>query len=181
MSFFEIEAGIFKKILSYRGRAAELAMGHTVNEATCFAFDYMLYPAVIYRYGPLKGGIVMMFLSLIACLLTLWFYDWAKRDWLGIEAVKDLKNYQGEKNIGRYTAWFLKKSNPVIFLFLTFVHDPFVTAAYFRKSKFNGMNRRDWLIFYGSLILCNGYWTLACYMGISLVEWAWQVVQGLVA
>jgi len=23
------------------------------------------------------------------------------------------------------------------------------------------------LIFYGSLILCNGYWILACFMGIT--------------
>jgi len=48
------------------------------------------------------------------------------------------------------------------------------------KQPFNGMTGRDWLIFYNSLILCNGYWTLACFMGITLVEWAWQGIKGLV-
>jgi len=40
------------------------------------------------------------------------------------------------------------------------------------------MNLRDWKIFMGSLILGNAYWTLAVYMGISLVEWAWKYVTG---
>ena len=180
MNDIEPVSGIFDKILRYRGRASELAVGLAANEAMCFAFDYLLYPAVIYKYGPLWGGGIMIFLSLITCLLTIWFYDWSQRDWLGIEAIKDLKNYQGEKNIARFSAWFLKKSNPAIFLFLTFVHDPFITAAYFRKGKFNGMTRRDWTIFFGSFLLCNGYWTFACYTGITLVEWVWRGVKGLV-
>jgi len=63
----------------------------------------------------------------------------------------------------------------------TSCYAPYMSAAYLRKGTFNGMAGRDWLILYGSLILCNGYWTLACYMGITLVQWAWQAVKGLVA
>ena len=33
------------------------------------------------------------------------------------------------------------------------------------------MNKRDWQIFMGSLILGNAYWTLACFMGNTTVEW----------
>jgi hypothetical protein len=40
------------------------------------------------------------------------------------------------------------------------------------------MNRLDWTIFFGSLFICNGYWIFACYIGITLVEWAWQGVKG---
>jgi len=32
----------------------------------------------------------MALASLVVCLLQLWFYDWSKRDWLGIEAVKSV-------------------------------------------------------------------------------------------
>jgi len=61
------------------------------NQAIVWAFNFAIYPFVIYRFGILKGGVVMTFLSFIVCMLTIWFYDWAKRDWLGIEAIKSLK------------------------------------------------------------------------------------------
>jgi len=54
----------------------------------------------------------------------------------------------------------------------------FVITAYLRHGKFNGMLKHDWSIFMGSLIISNVYWTLACYMGITLFEWGWKVVAG---
>lgn len=66
-----------------------------------------------------------------------------------------------------------KKSDHVVFLFLSIKFDPFITTAYMRHGKFNGMTKRDWKIFTGSLLLGNVYWTLACYMGIMLFEWVW--------
>jgi hypothetical protein len=180
MKNLETASGIFDKILSYRGRVAELAVGHTANQLMSMFFDWVLYPFVIYKYGLIWGGLVMMALSLIACLGTIWFYDWSKRDWLGIEAIKDLKDYDGKAGLGRITGWFLRKSEPVIFLFLSVMSDPFITTAYLRRGKFNGMIMRDWTIFFGSFFICNGYWILACYMGISLLEWAWQGIKGFV-
>jgi len=64
----------------------------------------------------------------------------------------------------------------VIFLFLTLRYDAFTTTAYLRCGKFNGMSKRDWSIFMGSLIISNAYWTLACFMGITLVEWGWKAI-----
>ena len=163
-----------EKLLPYRVRAFELAVGITANSLIDWPFNYLLYPYVIYRYGILWGGVIMMLVSLLACLLTLKFYDWSKRDWLGIEAIKSLKDYRGDNKAGRISAWFLRRSEPVAFLFLTVWYDPFITVAYLRHGSFSRMTGRDWWIFYSSLILCNVYWTLACYMGITLVEWAWR-------
>ena len=50
-------------------------------------------------------------LSFIACLLSVWFYDWSKRDWLGIEAIKSMKEYSGSRKLGRFIAWILRKSD----------------------------------------------------------------------
>lgn len=155
-------------------RFAELAVGLTVNQLTVWSFDFFLYPFVIYKFGILHGGVVMTFLSFIICILTLKLYDWSKRDWLGIETIKEVKNYDGNKKIGRFTSWLMQKSDPVVFLFLSIKFDPFITIAYMRHAKFTGMNRRDWKIFLGSLIIGNAYWTLACFMGITLLEWGWQ-------
>ena len=170
-----------ERLLPYRERAGELALGIGINKLIENLFSYVLYPWIIYKYGALNGGFVMMFLSLVTSLLTLKFYDWSQRDWLGIEAIKSLKDYRGEHNAGRMTRWFLRKSEPAAFLFLCFWHDPFITTAYLRKGKFNGMTSRDWCIFYGSVLVSNGYWILACYMGITLVEWAWQCLKGIVS
>ncbi|MCX5903466.1 MAG: hypothetical protein NTV89_08340 [Proteobacteria bacterium] len=120
----------------------------------------------------------MILATMIACLLILKFYDWSQRDWLGIEAIKTLKAYDGGRAGGRIAAWFLQKSEPAAFLFLTVWYDPFITTAYLRKGKFNGMMGRDWRIFFISLLIGNGYWIIACYMGITLVEWAWRGVKG---
>lgn len=108
------------------------------------------------------------------------FYDWSKRDWLCIEAIKSLKEYGGDEQVGRVTSWLLKQSDPIVFLYLSIQRDPFITTAYLRKGahQFDGMSKRDWKIFMGSLILGNAYWTLACYMGITLFECGWRRIIG---
>jgi hypothetical protein len=106
------------------------------------------------------------------------FYDWSKRDWLGIESIKDLKNYTGNKMMGRLTSWLLKRSDPVSFIVLSLQYDAFTTTVCLRHGKFNGMKVRDWSVFMGSLFLSNVYWTLASFMWGSLVEWAWKAVSG---
>lgn len=121
-----------------------------------------------------------MVLSLLACVILLKFYDWFKRDWLGIETIKGMKDYQGDSKIGRFTAWILRQSDPVVFLFLSIKEDAFVTLVYMRHGshQYNGMTRRDWGIFFGSVSISNLYWTLAAYMGISVVEWGWKTIRG---
>jgi hypothetical protein len=69
----------------------------------------------------------------------------------------------------------MKKSDSIIFLFLSIKFDPFITTAYLRKGTFSGMSKRDWKIFTGSLLFGNAYWKLACYMGVTLFEWGWKV------
>lgn len=165
------------RVGTYKGRFAELAVGLTAANLVGYAFDYLLYPFVIYNVGILRGGIFMTLVSFTTCITGMKFYDWSKRDWIGIEAIKEIKTYKGTRRIGRMTAWVLTKNEPVMFLFLSIKFDPFVTTAYMRHGKFNGMNRRDWTNFLGSLLVSNAYWILACYTGISLVEWGWKYLK----
>jgi hypothetical protein len=165
-------------LITSKGRLAELAVGLTATNFIGYAFDYLLYPFIIYQFGLLKGGIIMTAASFATCIIVMKFYDWSKRDWFGIEAIKEIKTYRGDRKIGHVTSWVLKKSEPFVFLFLSIKFDPFVTTAYMRHGTFNGMNQRDWTIFMGSLLISNIYWTLASYMGISVVEWAWKAIAG---
>lgn len=165
-------------ISTAKERIAVLGVGLLANWLMVNGFNYLLYPFIIWKLGILNGGIAMTVLSFLVCYATLLFYDWSKKDWLGIETIKDVKSYDGNKKIGRLTSWIMRKSDPVIFLFLSIKFDPFITTAYMRHGKFNGMGRREWAIFMGSLLISNVYWTLACFMGITLFEWVWTVVAG---
>lgn len=163
--------GLWRKAWSYRGRAAELVAGLFAKRVTEIGFDYVLYPYVIAHLGMLNGGIVMGILSGLVCLAMIRLYDWSGRDWLGVEAVKDLKQYRGRNVVARTIAWMLHRSDPVVFMVLSIKFDPFMTTAYLRHGSFNGMTRRDWTIFCASIAVGNAYWTLVCLSGISVATW----------
>ena len=173
-----------------KGRVATLALGHTVNAVIVGVFDWVLYPAVIFFcdrlvgafYGVLAGGLIMTVLSFLFCFATMKFYDWSKTDWLGIEAIKSLRDEDRTGTLARLIGWAMRHGDLLTMIFLSLKYDPFIVTAYMRNgvNQFNGMNKRDWTIFMGSLIFGNLYWTLAVFSGISAVEWIWQGVKHLV-
>lgn len=164
---------------SYKGRIAILGIGLLSNWIIVYAGDYIIYPFIIWKMGIMSGGLIMIAVSFLLCYLTFLFYDWSKRDWLGIETVKSLKNYNGTDRLGKITSWFLKRSDHFVMLFLSIKYDAFITAAYLRSGsqQYNGLSKRDWKIFISSLLIGNIYWTLACFMGITLFEWAWKYIE----
>jgi hypothetical protein len=158
-------------------RLAILAIGISVNTfVSSYLFDYLLYPFIIWKLGIIRGGILMTALAGIFCYLTFVFYDWSKKDWLGIETLKSLKSYAGAAKLGRMASWFMKQSDPMVMLFLSIKYDAFITTAYMRHGshQYNGLNKRDWTIFGLSLAISNLYWTLASFMGVSLIEYGWK-------
>lgn len=156
-------------------RAGELIVGHTVNLVlSWWAFDYVLYPFAIWKLGLVTGGVVMALISLVVCLLLLWFYDWSKRDWLGIEAVKALRDGEAKTRWRRLLAWALAKGDLPACVVLSLYSDPFITTACLRRGAFNGMTRRDWKIFFASWFIANGAWALACFGGVEAVAWLWE-------
>lgn len=159
-----------------KDRFAWLPLGLSAKWLSDKAFDYVLYPYVIYKTGILIGGIVMTFLSFLACLAIMKLYDVTKKDWFGIETIKEVKNYDGKHKAGRIASWILRRGDPASLVFLSIQFDPFITTAYLRHGafQFNGMKKRDWRIFTGSLIIGNVYWTIACYTGITVFEWGWR-------
>lgn len=156
-------------------RLGFLGIGLIANQAMIWGFDVVLYPFVIWYLGLFAGAFVMTFLSFLVCFGLLRFYDWSKKDWLGIETVKSLKERESLTRLARFTSWILKKGDPAAMLFLSIKFDPFITTAYMRHGshRYNGLSNRDWKIFLGSVLIGNAYWTLAVFAGISIVEWLW--------
>jgi hypothetical protein len=151
-------------------RLGELALGHTVNWLLTYGFDYALYPFVIWKLGAVGGGGIMALASLVICLLCLWFYDWSKRDWLGIEAVKELREPGEAKGLRKLLVRILQWGDLPAFFALSVYTDPFITTAYMRRGAFTSMTSRDWGIFLGSWIIGNGEWILVLSGGIWLVR-----------
>jgi len=158
---------------AWRERAATWLAGVLTFKTFDYAFDYALYPFVIYRLGLVTGGIVMAALSLLDCLLLLQLYDWLKRDWLGIEWLKGLRHYAGPARWRRALAWLLGRGDVAAFFALSLRFDPFVTTAYLRRGQFNGLSARDWQIFLASVIVSNAAWALVCFGGAEAVRRLW--------
>jgi hypothetical protein len=159
-------------------RLGTLAAGVTFMYVTNKLFDYLLYPYVVYRAGIIVGGLVMTALSALACLSILRFYDRTKRDWLGIETIRDLKDYRGGRRAARLISRLLSKSDAAAFVALSLYHDPFITTVWLRRERFGGLSARDRRIFWGSVLLGNAFWTVSCWLGVNGAVWAWRWVNG---
>lgn len=151
-------------------RCAEFATGFLTWKAFDYAFDYALYPFVIWKLGPWAGGAIMALASLVFCLLLLRLYDRLCRDWLGLEFVKGLRHYAGPSRGRRVLAWLVARGDGAAFLVLSVKYDPFITTAYLRREAYSGMTRRDRVIFLGSWLVSNGLWIAVCYGGVSLLR-----------
>jgi len=151
-------------------RTVELSTGFIVWKIYDYLFDYALYPFVIWKLGPWRGGPLMASLSLFICLLFLRVYDRLRRDWIGLEFVKGLRHYRGRSRWQKALAWLVSRGDVMAFLVLSAKFGPFITTAYLRKGAYNGMTGRDWSIFMASWLLGNALWTFICYGGISTLR-----------
>lgn len=166
------------KPASVRARVGLLGVGLLGNKAIVWAFDFGLYPLVMWRLGLAWGCVVMTLLSFLICYATLLFYDWAKKDWLGIEAIKELRESGSANRWMRYIAVMLRRSELFALFFLSVKFDPFIVTAYMRRGsyQFNGLSRRDWSIFLWSVAISNAYWSVVAFTGVSIFVWLWQKV-----
>lgn len=147
--------------------------GATHYSITLRSFGCGLYPFVIFKLGLVAGGVVMAALSFLDCLLLLRLYDWLKRDWLGIEWLKEVRGYTGTGRWRRGLAWTLNRGDGVAFVALSLRFDPFITTAYLRRGAYGGLSARDWRIFLGSVLLSNAAWALVCFGGVEAVRRLW--------
>lgn len=159
-----------------------LAVGLVVFNLFDYAFDYVLYPFVIYKYGPWYGGVVMFGLATAVCLAISWVYDLLEKDWLGIEAVKELVEnfFKEEEKIAmrswrkkgkKMMRWLFHKNKIGQFLFLSIHFDPLITTIYMRRGYhlYNGFSLRDWKIFWSSTLVSNAWWTGVSFVAVSSI------------
>ena len=183
----------FKRIVAFiaaqKKRIAVIGLGYTFGNIFDYVFNYGIYIPVVAMLGPIKGGVVMAIISASTCFLFIKFYDWLKQDWLGIEVAKEateygptrIRNFNVTSRIGKFfwwpfsriilvILWAVKRGGIVAFFALSMYTDPFVATVYFRKESFGGLKKRDWMIFFASLLVGDLYWTLRTVLIIFIAK-----------
>jgi hypothetical protein len=121
-------------------------------------------------------------LSFLFCWGYFIIYDYLKRDFLGIEYSKekmnDIINNQNRVGIKLVIVKILRKSNVILFIFLSIYFNPFVAVAFNRKGNFayNGLSARDWRLFILSVIISNGFWSTTVFAGISFFDFLYKIL-----
>jgi hypothetical protein len=133
-------------------------------------YDYLIIAAFVWYLGPLKGGVVAMIVSMFIDFFTLKFYDWLKKDWLALETIKELDNQKGF--IGKLFMFVHNKGAALTVFSLSLFLNAFIVTTYMRKGayQYNGLTKRDWVIFTSSSLIGNGYWILIFAGGITIIK-----------
>ncbi len=170
--------------LRHKNKIGTIAIGHTAKKAEEVLFDWLIYGVVVlwatHAWGSVAGSLVafalMTPLSALACFLYLKFYDWAQVDWFGFELIKELRDEEAHESWWRHLFHrLLRRGGVPAFLALSLYTDPFMTTIYFRhKSRaYRGLDRREWIIFWTSVVVSNAYWTLRWTVILSAIVYIW--------
>lgn len=157
-------------------KAATLGAGLGIKKSLDYGFDYLLYPFVLIWLGYVWGGVVMTTASIVVNLAVIRTYDWSKRDWLLLETIKEFKDRPDGVAARPLVRWIVKKGDLAAFFILSWIEDPIVVTLYLRRSahQYNGLARRDWMIFWASTVVSNLVWIVSLVSLIELIEVASQ-------
>ena len=135
-------------------------LGVAIKKSLDYAFDYLLYPVVLIYLGYAWGGVVMTIASVFLNLAVIRACDGSKRDWLLLETLKGLKQQSEEEGVGGFVGWVLRKGDVAAFFILSWIDDAIVVTLYLRHGigAYNGLARRDWMIFRAATMVSNLFW-----------------------
>lgn len=141
-----------------------------------WAYDYVIVSFFLLYLGFLRGMIVVVILSMIVDYATMKFYDWFKKDWLALESIKKLEDKKDV--IGKLFRFVRGKGVVLTIIILSLTSNAFIVTAYVRKgiNLYNGLSRRDWIVFFTSSILTNIYWIFVIGGGIELFKYIYKLI-----
>lgn len=160
------------KIVANKKRFAELATGWLTDRVTNWVFEYVAYPAVIAYWGLIQGGTVMIILSVILSLAIINLYDFLKRDWLGLEAIKEIRDGEAKSMLEKISQWAMRKGDLVGLIILSVYSEPVKVTLYMRhgSNQFNGFSKRDWFNFTTAVVIGNVSWALVVFGGVKTAK-----------
>jgi hypothetical protein len=161
-------------IRRFSEKIATFGAGVAIKKTLDYGFDYGLYPVALIYFGYLWGGVIMTIASVFLNLAVIRAYDWSQRDWLMLETLKELKHKSQDEGVGGFVGWVLRKGDAPAFFILSWIEDAIVVTLYLRHgfNQFNGLSRRDWMIFWASTVVSNLFWILSVVSVIEIIRFA---------
>ena len=162
-------------IAAKKEKIGTAGLAYSFDYCVNWLFNYPLYIYVMNDYGLKYGFLIMSCLSFSICLAYILIYDIIKKDLFLLEDAKEfmekIGSYGGESRAKKLLAWIVRKGGFFsAFLILSLWKDPFYTTAFCRKGKYDGLSRRDWGIFLGSVVIGNAVWALSVFGGIEVFK-----------
>ena len=147
--------------------------GVAIKKGLDYGFDYVLYPIALLWFGYFWGGLLMTAASVVLNLAVIRAYDWSKKDWLLLETLKGVLDRSKGRSTGGIVSWVLQWGDVPAFFLLSWLEDSIVVTLYLRQGahQFNGLSRRDWMIFWASTVVSNLVWILSLASIIETVRW----------
>ena len=158
-------------------KALHIMSGWGAYEAYNFSFDYIAWPIIQAYYGVV-GVAFLLIIALTNNFIILHWYHKKKVDWFGVNVLEDVKakghlwvhEVTNHKNLIKrftlyipakilhFTIWLLNKNDIFAFVTLSIWHDSFITTIFLRHGRFDKLDKRDYIIFVSSTILCCLVW-----------------------
>lgn len=140
-----------------------------IKKSLDYGFDYVLYPLVLISLGYGWGGLAMAAASVAINLAVIRAYDWSGRDWLLIETAKQWRDAPDAK-ARPLVRWIVTKGDFAAFFILSWIEDPITVTLYLRRGAhlYDGLHRRDWMIFAASTFVSNLAWIIGLASVIEL-------------
>ncbi len=152
---------------------ATITTAISLYAAVNWVIDYFLYALIIWRFGSIRGGLLLAVIMFIIDFLTVRFYDWAKTDWLAIEYAKEKldSGYYG-RYISSVKSEYRHLWMVLCVVILSLKFNPFITTVVMRDGTYtyNGLSRRDWAIFVSSHLIGQLYWISLISGGLAVLR-----------
>src|SRR3989344_1584233 len=176
--------GLYGRLIRDGRRVGLVASVHALRQIVQgLLFDAGLYGAVVTTcthfwgaiWGPIIAFGIMCPLAGVYCYYSIRFYDWSKKDLLGLEALKSLRENRSGSRWTRFVQHIARKGDAWAFVALSMYGDAILVVIYLRKGvgEYNGLSPRDWNIFWASVIVSNIYWIFRWTVLVEAVRFVW--------
>lgn len=150
-------------------KISTVLIGRVLYEIFNYGFDYVVYPLVLLKFGFIHGLLILIAITAIINSAILIFYIRMNIDWLGYDYINIAKEWADNKSgILKFIGIVLRKSDILMFMFLSTFRDSFETTVYFKHS-YNLSKAKTIAIFIASLLVGNLYWAF----GVEVIINGW--------
>lgn len=194
-----------KAVEHFGTSTGKLLLARGVYQVIDWTFDNPLYAAAIFYLGPIRAFLWMTLAAAVLNSTYLFIYWKTGIDWLGIGAIKKAAIATEEQELigkiwhrrfawgllrwpyrllmapilaaAKIVLWGISRGRVTTFVVLSMFQDSFVATAYFRHGKIGRLDRKDWQVFFASLIISNLYWTLRWGVIVEIFRWAYELAK----